>query len=287
VLFSARDSRGGLSDGIADMGTIIAAYTPQEMVAYTFADLPLINPDAWVGMRAAHDIVRGSDAIQAHLADQNLAYITAFTTSAVQLLCAGDPVLTVEDIDGRRVRGIGAYGRVFSDVGANMVNMSIYEAYQGLDSGLLDCSQTYAYATRSLRQYEVADSLTLMNWGQVGAFGIFMNADSYNALTEEQQAVLMEVADEFPDHYGELLIADNEDALEAMAAGIDGRALQIVEMPADQRDRLVERGQAYIEDWVENAAAAGLPAEQILADYRAAIDHYNQVVATEGYPWAD
>jgi len=75
-------------------------------------------------------------------------YLGSYSTSAVQLICKGEPVLSVDDLKGKKIRGIGVYGKVFKELGANLVSMSYYKAYQALDTGLLDCTQGYSYATR-------------------------------------------------------------------------------------------------------------------------------------------
>ena len=72
ALFKAGAALSGVSDGIADLGTVISVYFPQEMVAYGIADLPLQNDDAWVGMRATDELMRTNAQIQQNLADMNL-----------------------------------------------------------------------------------------------------------------------------------------------------------------------------------------------------------------------
>ena len=110
ALFKADAAAQAVADGVADAGTIIGVYFPQEMLAYGIADLPVQNPDPWVGMKATDELMRGSEAIQANLADQNLVYLGTYTTSAVHIGCKGKAIRTVEDIDGLKVRGVGAYG---------------------------------------------------------------------------------------------------------------------------------------------------------------------------------
>ncbi|WP_341212376.1 C4-dicarboxylate TRAP transporter substrate-binding protein [uncultured Limimaricola sp.] len=281
ALFKADAAAQAVADGVADAGTIIGVYFPQEMLAYGIADLPVQNPDPWVGMKATDELMRGSEAIQANLADQNLVYLGTYTTSAVHIGCKGKAIRTVEDIDGLKVRGVGAYGKTFADFGANLVNMSIYDAYQGLDSGLLDCSQGYSYAVGALNQQEVMDSYTMLNWGQVGALGIFMNKDAFDALPEEQQKALMEAGKGLSDEFGRLVNADNDAAVEKMReAGVE-----IIELPEEERAKLVEKGNTYLEEWSAQADAAGLDGAALLDEYRGLIEKYQAEVEANGYPW--
>lgn len=281
ALFKANAAVGAIADGVADLGTIIGVYFPQEMVAYGIADLPLLSTDSWVGMRATDDLIRGSEAIQASFADQNLVYLGTFTTSEVNIGCKDAAIRSVEDIDGLKVRGVGAYGDTFQDFGANMVPMPIYDAYQGLDTGLLDCSQGYSYAVASLRQEEVMTSYTLLNWGQVGALGIFMNKDVYDGLSPEIQTALAEAGVSMADKLGELITADNAAAVEKMrAAGVE-----VIELDTAERDKLVERGATYVTEWIDQANAAGLDGQVMLDSYNALLAKYAEERDAQGYPW--
>jgi TRAP-type C4-dicarboxylate transport system substrate-binding protein len=281
ALFKAGAALSGVADGVADLGTVISVYFPQEMVAYGIADLPLQNDDAWVGMKATDELMRNNDQIAASLADLNLVYLGTFTTSAVHIGCKDAAIRSADDISGLKVRGVGAYGKAFQDLGANMVPMSVYDAYQGLDSGLLDCSQGYSYATAALKQHEVIDSYTLLNWGQVGALGIVMNKDAFDALSESEQQALLDAGAGLPDVLGQLITADNEKAIETMkAAGVE-----VIELPEAERAKLVEAGAPYVEAWVEQASAAGLDSATLLDEYKALIAKYEAEVADKGYPW--
>lgn len=281
ALFKAGAARGGIADGIADAGTIIGVYFPQEMAGYGIADLPINNPDAWVGMKATDELMRTNEQVQQNLAEQNLVYIGTFTTSAVNIGCKGATIRSVDDISGLKVRGVGAYGKAFADVGANLVSMSIYDAYQGLDSGLIDCSQGYSYVVPALQWQEVIDSYTLLNWGQVGALGIFMNKDMFDSLTEEQQGVLMEAGGMIPDELGRILSTDNEEAVAMMKE----KGIEVVELPDEERQKLIDAGSTYIDQWKETASGLGFDSEALLTEYRGLIDKYTQQRDQEGYPW--
>lgn len=281
ALFKAKASVQSIGDGVADMGSVIAVYYPQEMAAYGIADLPMNNPDAWVGMRATDEFMRSNTQVQENLADKGLVYIGTWTTSQVNIGCKDTAIKSVADIAGKKVRGVGAYGKVFGEQDANMVNMSIYDAYQGLDTGLIDCSQGYSYAVAALKQDEVMTSYTLLNWGQVGGLGIFMNKFSYDSLTPEQQELIQQTGADMADEFGRLITAANDKAIEDMkAAGVE-----IVELPAEERAKLVASGEKFLDAWVETANASGLDGAAMLDEYKGLIAKWTEVRDSEGYPW--
>lgn len=283
ALFKANAALQSIHDGVADMGTIISVYYPKEFSSYGIADLPLDNPDAWVGMRATDELFRNNASIKAVLDDKNLVYIGTFTTSQVNIGCKDTAIRSVADIDSLKVRGVGAYGKVFGDLGANMVRMSIYDAYQGLDSGLLDCSQGYSYAVSALKQDEVMTSYTLLNWGQVGGVGTFMNKDAFEALSADQQTLILDAGSDMVDYFGQILIGANKKAIVSMQAN----GVEVIELPAKERAVLVERGATYIDAWIETANSTGLDGAVVLDEYKALLAKYAKIRDTDGYPWAE
>ncbi len=286
ALFKANAALQSVADGVADSGTVIAVYYPQEMSVYGIADLPFENPDAWVGMRATDEFMRTNEGAIQDLANKNLVYIGTFTTSAVHIGCKGGAIRTVDDIKGKKVRGTGAYGKVFGELGANMVSMSIYKAYQGLDTGLIDCSQGYSYAMNALKQYEVVDSYTLLNWGQVGGVGLFMNKDVYDGLSDSQKDIIMTTGRDMSDYFGKILTAANEAAVANMAKGVDGRKVEIIELPAEERAKLVAAGEKYLGAWKDQVGKAGMDGSAMLDSYMSLIGKYSDERDTKGYPWA-
>lgn len=281
ALFKAKAAMQSIGDGVADMGSVIAVYYPQEMAAYGIADLPMNNPDAWVGMRATDELMR-TDAMQASFADRDLRYIGTWTTSQVNIGCKDTAIRSVADIAGKKVRGVGAYGKVMGEEGANLVSMSIYDAYQGLDTGLIDCSQGYSYAVAALKQAEVMTSYTLLNWGQVGGLGIFMNLDAYEDLSAAQQEVINKTGMDMADEFGRLITKANEDAIASMKE----QGVEIIELPAQERAKLVTSGEKFLDQWVETANAGGLDGAATLATYKELLAKYTAERDANGYPWA-
>ena len=285
ALFKANAAVQSVGDGVADMGTVIAVYYPKEMIGYGIADLPLNNPDAWVGMKATDELMRSSASVQKNLADKNLVYIGTFTTSAVQIVCKGGAIRTAADIAGKKVRGAGAYGKVFGELGANMVKLSIYKAYQGLDTGLINCSQGYAYAITALKQQEVIDSFTLLNWGQIGGLGILMNKEVFDGLSKDQQGVLLSAGKDMSDEFGRLITTANAKSIELMRSSPNGRKIEVITLPTDERAKLVAAGEKYIDKWVKGATAAGMDGAALLKQYRGLIAKYTAERDAKGYPW--
>jgi TRAP-type C4-dicarboxylate transport system substrate-binding protein len=274
----------GVGDGVADMGSVIGFFTPKELRAYNIGDLPVGNSDEWVGMRALHELATTSDAFKSEFANVNLHYVSNYTTGPIQLICTKE-VATLADLQGTKLRGSGPYGKAFTDLGAEVQRMGQPDVYQALDSGLIECNQNYYYSMKAYKQYEVAGNVLELDWGQNMAFGIFMNADVYNGLTDEQKAVIDGVGADFVDHLAELMIVGKLADKTAMIAGIDGKAINVTRLSDDEQATLQRAGDKYVQAWVDEATADGLDGEGILEAYEGLIAKYADRLENKGYPW--
>ena len=285
ALFKANASANAIGFGVADAGSIISAYFQKEMAAYSIADLPISGPNVWVGLKATDKLMRNTPEITKHLADKNLVYIGTFTASDVNVACTGGEISSVKDIADKRIRGAGVYGKVFGQMGATMVNLSVYEAYQALNNGLIDCSQGYTYIIPALKWHEVIDSFTVLNWGQIGGFGMFMNKQSFDALSEEQQSIMLQTGEELADEFAQIVMSRNAKALEAMKAGEFERDIKVLELSVEDRAAMNAATQPFIEEWKENANSVGFDADKLMAAYTEAVADYTKEFEEKGYPW--
>lgn len=285
ALFKAPASVQGISNGVADAGSIISAYFLKEMAAYSLADLPLSGANVWVGLRATDKLMRETPEITEHLAQQNLVYLGTFTASDVNVACRGVEINSVEGIAGHKVRGAGVYGKVFGELGATMVNLNIYEAYQGFDTGLIDCSQGYSYVIPALKWHEVIDSYTVLNWGQLGGYGMFMNKDIYDGLSDSQKAVLTQAGTELPDQFAKIVIGANAKAMDAMKANGFEREVKVIDLTEADSAKLNEAAAPFLADWKDNAASVGLDPDQLIDIFTQAVAEYTAEFEAQGYPW--
>jgi len=138
------------SDRVADMGSVIGHMTPRQLRGYNIGDLPLGNPDIWVGMRAMYSLSTTHPVIKREFEEAGVVYVTNFSTGPIQLICTRK-ISGVSDLRGTRLRGSGPYGKIFADFGARVQQLPQPDVYQALDSGLLECNQNYFYSMKSVQ----------------------------------------------------------------------------------------------------------------------------------------
>lgn len=276
----------GIGAGAADIGQVIGAYTPRELLPYSVGDMPLIGSDPWVGMMAMHEMATTDPTLKDMFDDLNLVYIANLSTGPVQLLCRRVDLDSLEDLRGLKLRASGNYGRALAGLGANVISLSQEEVYSALAVGLVSCNQQYIQAILPYRQNEVADQLILLDWGQILAFGVVMNKDAFAALSPAQQAVILRTGDEFANRYAAILEREIATAVAAMTDPASGHPLRITGLSDADQDRLKAVSDAQIDKWISDATAAGYPAEDMVETFLALVAKYQAELDENGYPWA-
>ncbi|MGE0563410.1 MAG: C4-dicarboxylate TRAP transporter substrate-binding protein [Pseudolabrys sp.] len=274
----------GVSDGVADMGSIVGFLTPKELRAYNLADLPVENSDEWVGMRAVYELSTQNPALKKEFDKAGVHYVTNYTTGPIQLLCKKE-IKSLADLKGLKVRGSGPYGKAMTDLGAAVQGMAQPKVFEALDSGLIECNQNYYYAIKAYKQYEVAPNVTELNWGQNMSFGIVMNKAAYDGLTAAEKKAVDETGAAFIDHFAKVMIESKAKDKAAMLAGIGGKSIKMVEFPGADRAKIVEAGKKYVDEWVAGVTKDGLDGKAILAAYEKNIAEFAKTKASKGYPW--
>lgn len=284
ALVGAAGAAQGISDGVADMGSIVPVYAPGQMVAYEVVDTGETS-DEYVGMMAAYELMTTHPVALEEAKNFNVKYFGNYTTGPTQLLTRSTPVDSLDDLDGLTIRTTGAHVPALEAFGAATVSMSQPNVYEALSNGSVDGSTTYYYVVDGYKQYEVADYMTEVNMGQTLGFGIIMNLRTYQSLTENQQVIVDELGRDFTVEMAEIMARSRIETKAKLAAGIDGKAVKMLEAPAEMRDALIKVALADSANWVAKANEKGFAGEEIFGDWIALTEKWGGEVSANGYPW--
>jgi TRAP-type C4-dicarboxylate transport system substrate-binding protein len=284
ALLGAKTAAQGLSDGVADMASIVPVYAPGTLVAYEAVDTIQFG-DEWVGMMATYDFMTNNAAALAEQKKANIRYFGNYTTGPTQLLTKDSPVTSGADLKGKTIRATGAFVPALQAQGAATVSVSQPKVYEAMSNGSVDGSTTYFYVVKAYKQYEVAKYITELNMGQVLAFGVAMNADTYNSLAPAHQKLMDELGLEFTTYMAEKMFVSRTEVKKELQDGIDGHKLTVVQPSKTMRDSMVELADADVTRWMEKAAKKGMDADSILGNYKDLIAKYSKERDAKGYPW--
>jgi TRAP-type C4-dicarboxylate transport system substrate-binding protein len=285
ALLGAKTAAQGLTDGVADMASIVPVYAPGTLVAYEAVDTIQFG-DEWVGMMATYEFMTTNPTALAEQKKANIRYFGNYTTGPTQLLTKDAPVTSGADLDGKTIRATGAFVPALQAQGASTVSVSQPKVYEAMSNGSVDGSTTYFYVVKAYKQYEVAKYITELNMGQVLAFGVAMNAGTYDSLSADHQKLMDELGLEFTNYMAEQMFRSRTDVKKELQDGIDGHKITVVQPSADMRDAMVKIADADVTRWIEKAGKKGMNADDVLANYKDLIAKYSKERDDKGYPWA-
>jgi TRAP-type C4-dicarboxylate transport system substrate-binding protein len=284
ALVGAAGAAQAISDGVADIGSIVPVYAPGQMVAYEVVDTGEIS-DEYVGMMAAYEFMTTHPVALKEAEDFNVKYFGNYTTGPTQLLTRDKPVTTLDDLKGMTIRTTGAHVPALEAFGTATVSMSQPKVYEALSNGSVDGSTTYYYVVDGYKQYEVANYMTEVNLGQTLGFGIIMNRQTYESLTPEQQTLLDELGRDFTVHMAGVMSNSRTETKAKLAAGVDGNSVEMLDAAPGMQEALVEVALADSANWVTKANEKGFDGETLLGEWFALTEKYAAEVEANGYPW--
>lgn len=283
ALFKSEAALGSLSTGVADMGLLVGAYVSSEFPELQMAGLLLKPAHPWVMMQAVYELFTTNEQIKQRLDEMNLVYLAPYSLSPAILACRGKGIRTLDDIKGTKISLTGSSGDILAALGGNMVQMPIYEVYQGMETGLIDCTVTYAYYAVATKLNEEIDTVTNLRYSTVASLGTVINKFSFEALTPEQQEAILSIGPDLINYYGENLAQADKEAIETLSTG--KYAAEFVTMSDADYDRMDEVGAPMIDKWKADAAAVGTDGDALLDELYRLMDKWTKVMETEGLPW--
>lgn len=184
-------------------------------------DVPLLDIIDLAGLNASHEQGRRvADAMLPTL-NQELervgVRIVAFYPFPAQVLFCRDPVTSLADLKGRRVRTPGGSQNDFiQSIGAQPVAIGFPEVYAALERGVVDCAVTGTATGNGARWYEVTKHLYTLpiQWG-VAAYGV--NLAWWNRLDPAVRQFLQETMNSVQEAQWKLGLEATEDGVQCNA----------------------------------------------------------------------
>ncbi|MGA1234737.1 MAG: TRAP transporter substrate-binding protein DctP, partial [Lutimaribacter sp.] len=204
-----RENLDGISIGAFEMAQFCAGYHRDKNRAITVLELPFLGVENLQQEVAVSNAVYSHPAAVEEMAQWNAKLLMTSPMPQYNLVGTGAPRDTLEKMEGMRVRATGGLGDAFKAVGAVPTSVTSSEAYQAMDSGVVDTVAFAQHAHLSFGTINQADWWTAnLNPGTVNC-PVVVNIDAYEALTDAERAALDssvgEAMDYYLENYGKLL----------------------------------------------------------------------------------
>jgi TRAP-type transport system periplasmic protein len=196
-------------DGVADFAVSLPGYTASTFPLTLAMELPGVV-DTETGTQ---DIWNNIELFEP---EYRRVKLVSLWSSAPNVLYTRDvAVRSPEDVQGLNIRVPSRNaGRQVEAWGGNPVSMPVTEIYNAMQTGVIDGAMIDTTATQAFRLGEVANYLTLGMDATNSPFFILMNRDSWESLSEEEQAAVAEAG-------REASFLANQTQLEVAEAGVE------------------------------------------------------------------
>ena len=255
-----RENLDGISIGAFEMAQFCAGYHRDKNRVITVLELPFLGVSNLEEEVAVSMAVYGHPAAAEEMEQWNAKLLMTSPMPQYNLVGTGEPKMTLKDFEGMRVRATGGLGEAFKAVGGVPTSVTATEAYQAMESGVVDTVAFAQHAHLSFGTINQADWWTAnLNPGTVNC-PVVVNIDAYEGLSDAHREALDSSIPEALDHY----LANYGELLKRWDSVLEEKGVKKVELDAAVIDEFRAAAADPIRDaWIADMEAQGLPGQEL------------------------
>lgn len=255
-----RENLDGISIGAFEMAQFCAGYHRDKNRVVTVLELPFLGVENLEQEVAVSRAVYAHPAATEEMAQWNAKLLMTSPMPQYNLVGTGEPRDTLADFAGMRVRATGGLGKAFEAVGGVPTSVTATEAYQAMESGVVDTVAFAQHAHLSFGTINQADWWTAnLNPGTVNC-PVVANIDAYESLSDEHRAALDSSIPESLDHY----LANYGELLKKWDSVLEEKGVTKVEIDEAVLAEFRATAAGPIRDaWIADMEAQGLPGQEL------------------------
>jgi TRAP-type C4-dicarboxylate transport system substrate-binding protein len=255
-----KENLDGISIGAFEMAQFCAGYHADKNRVVTVLELPFLGVENLAQEVAVSAAVYAHPAATEEMAQWNAKLLMTSPMPQYNLVGTGEPRTALSDFEGMRVRATGGLGKAFAAAGSVPTSVTATEAYQAMESGVVDTVAFAQHAHLSFGTINQADWWTAnLNPGTVNC-PVVVNIDAYESLSDAYREALDGSVQEALDHY----VANYGELLAKWDSVLAEKGVTKVEISADVIDAFRAKAADPIRDaWIADMEAQGLPGQEL------------------------
>ncbi len=213
------------------------------------------GPSEYVELRSLFHTTKWKEVLREAYAERGL-YLLGEEHQLPTYLLTKEPVETLDDLEGKKIRAPGAYGKFFRSLGATPVSMAYDEVYTGLATGVIwgvDAMNIVDH--HGGKFHEIAKHLYPLPITGSQVFPILVNKDAWGDLPKDLQEVLRGAANWHTTH---VAVSVREMETEALNEMRDGGLQEGPAPSAKDSKRWTAAGQAIWSEYETDATSKQL-----------------------------
>lgn len=250
---------------------------------YYQADLPITRGLDWYFrmqradalQQVCRDVYAAYEPLQKEWEQRHKSKVMYWTNWYHAPLVTREPINSIADIKGKRIRGYGVATEVIERLGGTAVPMAAPEVYTALERGVLDGVYGFDFSTSvAYKLHEIAPYFTDIGDGPHAPSATIMNLQFWESLPEDVKAVANQIVNEiYAGKYAEIYEATAREYLKT-ARSEGAKFSRLSDDEIAKAKALVQPMQ--VEGWVKNVATpAGIDGNQMQELITAAIERHD------------
>lgn len=252
-----------VGSGVVEMGKIYTVTYPGQLPLWNIGNLPFTSSSPCVSMMTLGELRERFPSFNQETDRLNIVALGGVSTGGTEL-ASRNPIASVDDLKGLKVRAAGLQGLAFSAVGAVPMSIPVNDLYEAMSRGVVDAATSYVLYTRPFRYNEMADYFTFVGLGQA-VQGEIMNKDFWESLPADIQAIMKKTMAEAHLLYMENAQVALEKEREIVEKGLDGAAkMTFSRLPEDERARWIKMSPDFFAQWADSNGGVATDSQEIV-----------------------
>ncbi len=269
TLLTAGNMLDGVLNGVADIGLTTTSYEPARFpLLNMIGDISGLDISAEVASQVAYQLVQEFPQDQFNLEDFKV--MTVFTSEPGYLQTRNE-VNTLDDLAGLEIRVPGE-SETMRALGAVPIGMSQAETGEALQAGIVQGIASSRETLMDLQYARYLDYVVDYPLSNVMMLAV-MSRERWESLPEDVQQTIDQLGAEASQYAGRYLDGHVQDAI---SWAQENHNLNIITLDAEEQARWEARLEPLNEQYVEQIAAQGLPAQALYDRMLELIDQYTQ-----------
>ncbi|MGH3757465.1 TRAP transporter substrate-binding protein DctP [Actinophytocola sp.] len=195
-LFGATEVMPAISEGQVDVGSMVTAFQIEALPLWEISGLPFTGDNEVAIMETMSELYESNDLFREQFDKFNVEML-AFHTPGPAATMTREPITSVGDLDGLKLRAVGLIAEAFGAVGAEAVAIDPAEMYEAVERGVIDGIGALPFDTApSFGLDEVAPHVTNTGIGIYASSGFGINKNVYEELPDSVKECMDEVGDD-------------------------------------------------------------------------------------------
>ena len=254
--------------GVIDIGLVLPAYTPGLFPLTSILEFPFMFESPLQANLTAWEVQKNNPVIR-DIEYKDVELLWWGTTDLGHFLMK-EPVKTVEDLKGRKVRSPSTVGNdVLAALEAVPVSLPVSDTYDAIERSIVEGTLLPISTLISFNLGDVVENVLVMNM-YATPLHMVMNKASWGKISPDDQQLIKDLLEEFPQKIGEQYIREDEAGYQR--AEEEGIVVETVS-PAELQ-KFKDKLEPLVNKWIDDMEEKGLPGREVYEQIKSTAEKY-------------